>query len=336
MNETLFAPLFAAPATADAPSSAAVPAAEAEQVPRLDAAPVEKASIFKRAVCVQLSLSRLGTRRKVDADTMNKSDADSDLLHVSAEILKSPELDAIKKHDRAMSELLRNRASGPALFKGGVFLLSLSLIEDTDRELLALLDERRGLVDRFVGAYLTRKTETELKLGSLAGSFEWPSLDRVRAAFDAQIRYLALDTPETLKGIKAEIFERERVKAEREWSAALDECRQVLRAAFADLVDHMAERLTAKDDGKPKIFRDSLVKNFDEFCATFAARNIADDDDLADLVRRARDVMQGVTAQDLRGQDALRQSVAAKMAAIKTAIDPLVTDRPSRAYNEDE
>lgn len=347
------APLFTAPAL---PALSPVPPAYAAppEFTRPEPAPVapgtnepiERASIFTRAVCVQLALSRLGTRRKVDPDRVTaprrlanegeQAGPDSDLLHVSAEILKSPELEAIRKHDRETSELLRSKASGPALFKGGVYLIALELLEATDRQLNARLDERAALVETFTGAYLRRKTETEAKLGTLADSFTWPDLARVRASFDARIRYLMLDTPESLKGISSEIFERERAKAASEWAEALDECRQVLRSAFADLVGHLADRLAPGEDGKRKIFRDSLVRNFSEFVDTFNARNIADDAQLADLVNRARDVMAGVSASDLRDADALRRDVAAKMAAIKTAIDPLVTEKPSRQYNDEE
>ncbi len=324
-------PLFAAPASPPAYFTEAPAVA-----PTVAGRAVEQESIFARAVCVQLALSRLGTRRKVNTDAIDTKDADADLMHVSAEILKSPELEAIRKHDRETSELLRSRASGPALFKGGVYLIALQLLENTDATLNARLREREDLVETFLGAYDKRQRETEQKLGTLADRFTWPSLARVRGSFDAKIRYLMLDTPQSLKGVSAAIFERERAKAEREWAEALDECKQVLRSAFADLVGHLADRLAPGEDGKRKIFRNSLVKNFDEFVSTFSARNIADDAQLADLVQRARDVMTGVSADDLRDVDALRRDVAAKMAAIKTEIDPLVTDRPTRQYNEDE
>lgn len=297
---------------------------------------IPQQSIFARAVCVQLATSRLGTRRKVDTGDIT-TDADRDLLHVSADILQSPELTAIKVHDRTMQEFLRNRASGPALFKGGVHLIALALVEDTDAEITRRLDAREALVTAFLAVYEKQRDATAAKLGGLADRVTWPTLARVRDSFAASIRYLAMDTPQTLKGIKAEIFERERVKAEREWGEAMIECRQVLRAAFADLVEHLAERLApAESGGKPKVFRDSLIGNFDEFVKTFTARNIADDDQLADLVRQAQTVMRGVSAQDLRDQEALRAAVARSMADIKDAIDPLVAEKPTRAYNETE
>lgn len=330
MFRNQIAPLFADPAT-DTGAGSSTGAATVST----DAAPIERASIFKRAVCVQLQISRLGTRRKIDSGAV-QTDADRELVHVSADILKAPELEAIKTHDRALAEYIKNLASGPAIFKGGVYMVALSLIEQLDAEVMRRLATRAELVEKFLTVYETRRQQTSAQLASLADRVKWPTLDRVRASFDAEIRYLALDTPETLKGIKAEIFERERVKAEREWSAALDECRQVLRAAFADLVEHLADRLTPGENGKPKIFRDSLVKNMDEFLSTFQARNIADDAALAELVERARGVMRGVSAQDLRDQDALRAAVAMSMKDIKSAIDPLVTDRPSRAYNDEE
>lgn len=292
-------------------------------------------NIFSRAVCLQLTLSRLGTRRKVGNDAI-KTDAASDLVHVSADILESEQLDAIRTHDREMAELLRNRASGPALFKGGVYLLSLDLVEKTDAELQAMLAKREELVRDFLQVYEVQRANTADRLGKIADVIDWPELPRVARSFGASLRYLALDTPTSLQGIRADIFERERTKAAAEWGAALDECRQVLRASFADLVSHMAERLAPTDGGKPKVFRDSLVKNFNDFAETFAARNIGDDADLAQLVQKARDVMSGVDAADLRSQEALRAAVARSMADLKAQIDPLVIDKPSRRYNDED
>lgn len=337
MYDRFSAPLFAA-ATAEPPTSAAV--AEPLPAPLTTAAPVDKVgNIFARAVCVQVSLSCLGTRRKMTTDesTLNADQAARELLHVSAEILKSPELDAIRKADRALQTFIRtDRASGPAPFGDGVWLVSLELLAATDADIVAKLEARAVLVDTFCAAYDARRLATMQTLGALADRFTWPSLAVVRNAFDARVRYLAIDTPEALRMMRGGIFEREQRKAAAEWAEAIDECRQVLRGAFADLVGHLAERLTTETGAKPKIFRDSAVTKFDDFVSTFQARNIADDAALGALVQQARDVMKGATAQQLRDNATVRESIAASMAALKTALDPLVAEQPSRRYDSAE
>jgi hypothetical protein len=298
--------------------------------PRADAA-----RLFQNAVILQLELSRLGVRRKVSSEAVTSAAA-PELLHVSKSILDSDELKAIGSAHSDMRKFVAGRASGPAfLNRGGFHLLALALVQSTDAELERRTAEIADLVERFLLVYEQRAAETRARLGSLApGADEYPPLDVVRRAFGVRWRYLSFETPSTLQGIKREIFDCEREKAAAEWSAALDECKQVLRSAFADLVEHLADRLAA-DDGKPRKFKDSLVKNFDEFAATFAARNIADDRELADLVERARGVMAGVSAKDLRTEEALRAAVARSMADLKRDIEPLIVDRPSRMYSDE-
>lgn len=293
-------------------------------------------SMLDRAIVLQLELSRLGVRRKVNSGAIS-TDADKELIHVSKEIIESEELQAIARFDGDLRKFIASRASGPAfLNRGGFHLLALAMVESTDDEITRRLASRADLVTRFVQVYEQRADQTRARLGSLAADVEYPSVDRVLRSFGARVRYLAFDTPASLQGIKREIFDREREKAAGEWAEALDECRGVLRAAFADLVDHLADRLTPDpESGKKRIFKDSLVRNFAEFAQTFSARNIADDQQLAALVDRAAAVMAGLDAKDLRTDDALRASVAASMREIKANADAMVIDAPTRRYSDE-
>ena len=152
----------------------------------------------------------------------------------------------------------------------------------------------------------------------------------MRAAFYVDVRYLAFGVPEKLEGIRADIFQREQQKAEAEWRSASDDVRQALRAGLAELVDHMVERLRGNGDGKPKVFRDSLVGNLSEFLELFDPRNITDDAQLAQLVGRCRSVLDGVDANALRASDAIRTKVREGMAQVQSVLDTMVIDRPAR------
>lgn len=299
--------------------------------------PSDARGILDRAVVFQLELSRLGVRRKVASGAV-QTDADRELLHVSKEIIESEELQAIARFDGDLRKFVASRASGPAfLNRGGFHLLALALVESTYDKITRRLATRSELVTKFANVYEERKDETRARLGSLGADVEYPSLDRVLRSFGARVRILTFDTPASLEGIRRDIFESERTKAAGEWAEALDECRGVLRAAFADLVAHLAERLTPDEaTGKKRIFKDSLVRNFSEFAQTFSARNIADDRQLAALVQRAADVMAGVEAGELRTNDALRQAVAASMRDIKATADAMVSEAPTRRYSDED
>jgi hypothetical protein len=78
------------------------------------------------------------------------------------------------------------------------------------------------------------------------------------------------------------------------------------------------------------VFRDSMVKNMEEFFQFFGARNLVDDQELATLVERARSVMQGVTTEELRTNDLMRDLVRERMEQVKAEMDLNLMVRPSR------
>ena len=110
------------------------------------------------------------------------------------------------------------------------------------------------------------------------------------------------------------------------WTGAAEEAKMALRAGFAELVRHMADRLA---DPK-KIFRDSMVENFREFLGTFDFRNICDDAELQTLVRKARGMLGGSDAETLREATFYRNEVGTAMTKIAAQLDTMLADRPAR------
>jgi ribosomal protein L17 len=78
----------------------------------------------------------------------------------------------------------------------------------------------------------------------------------------------------------------------------------------------MVDRLTS-DNGKPRVFRDSLVSNLADFLQVFDVRNLGNDEDLAKLAERCRELMAGVAPKDLRTDTALRAEVQRGFSEVK-------------------
>ena len=284
--------------------------------------------LFDRAVCLSLAMGCLGTRRKVAATSI-QVDADKDMLHVSKAILESEELDAIKTFDGEMRVWLAKRAL-PSPFRRGTYLIPLDLVEQVDGKIVEYQEKRRFLTDAFLAAYDQSVESAKKRLNGLFNAADYPGADKVRAAFYVDVRYLAFGVPEKLEGIRKDLFEREKAKAETQWREASDEVRQALRAGLADVVDHMVERLQGNGDGKPKVFRDTLVENMSEYLELFDPRNITDDIQLAQLVGRCKNVLDGVDADALRASDAIRAKVKSGMQEVQAVLDTMVIDRPAR------
>ena len=136
--------------------------------------------------------------------------------------------------------------------------------------------------------------------------------------------------PDQLKGISQEVWEQERDKAAQRMAEASSEIQQVLRQSMADLVAHMAERLKDGADGKPLKFKQSTVSNLVEFLSNFSFRNVTDDRQLQALVGRARDLLQGVAADDLRTSGDMRARVQQGMTALATDLDGMLVKAGGR------
>ncbi len=284
--------------------------------------------IFTKATVLQLQFRRLGISRKVKTDAIDvkkqdgDTEADKALVSVTKKILDSPELKAIERHDNETARWVDSQKCGPAFAnQGGFHLVALSEKPRIEGYLDRRGEDRAVLVDRFLDLLSLRIDETRQRLGPLARGINYPTRREAEAAFGMTRSFMTFGYTDP--------------EAARQWQdEALSECRATLRAGFAEVVAHLAERLEPGPDGKPKIFKDSLVRNFDEFAASFESRNLANDSDLAALVKEARRIMSGVDATDLRNRGSLRRAVAQSVAQIDKAAAALVTDKPTRFYGD--
>jgi hypothetical protein len=193
--------------------------------------------------------------------------------------------------------------------------------------------QRLELVQAFCNVYPERAETSRRKLGTLADISEYPTVDKVRAAFGVKVQWLQFQTPAALKEVDPELYERESRKAAAAWGGVIEEARDGLRLLCSELVTAMVDKLTVEDGAKPKIFRDSLIANLNDFTKLFDDLNyVAGDAQLADLVAKIRGIMGGVKPGDLRQRPNMRAGVAESMAAIKDTLGKMTEDRATRAY----
>jgi hypothetical protein len=248
------------------------------------------------------------------------TDADKDMLHVSKEIMQSPVLKELKTFDGEIRTWINQRAL-PSVFKAGVYLWPILLVVDADEYLQARITLRQELVEKFILMYAAARADAQVRLGSLYDQRDYPDVQKIRESFGLSYQFIECSTPGRLAQISPAMFEREREKAAGIWSEALQEATGLLRSEMADLVAHMAERLQPGPDGKPKVFRNTLVENFTRFLTLFDARNIADDTELQAVVSECKGLLTGVDAQTIRDNDGLRASLAASMQSVKASLD---------------
>jgi hypothetical protein len=214
--------------------------------------------------------------------------------------------------------------------------LAVPLIEDVDCKLREFERDRSELVDRFLDSYPTLCESMSERLRVLHNPTDYPQIDMVKARFYFTWRYVAYGVPGQLKTISGRIWEEERDKAAQRFAEAQSEAQVLLRESMAGLVNHMVDRLEASDNGKPKVFKKSTVANLCDFLATFDFRNISDDAELKEQVEKTRELLSGVTAEEIRTTADLRSRLKTGMSEIATKLDAMVVTMPRRKFRLDE
>lgn len=288
-------------------------------------------TVDDKSVLLVVDFHKLGNTRKVSTSKISV-DADKSMLHLNKNLLDSPEYDAIKTHDGKTRQWLYTRAL-PSLFKEGVFRVPNTMVVDVDDYLAKRATERQELVGYFQQAYSLRVGEAMQRLNGLANQNDYLTAEDAAGKFGMTWRYITFATPDALKNLKAGLFERERDKLADLVQSASEEIRTVLRVQMQALVKRMITQLTPTSDGKKKKIYDSLTGNIDDFLATFKARNIADDVELQALVEKARQVLHGVDADMLRGEEFVRTSVKDGFDQINKQLSAMIVDKPTRQFD---
>jgi len=189
--------------------------------------------------------------------------------------------------------------------------------------------ELQEAVEALNDRYGELRRAARTRLGRLFSESDYPS--SLTGLFDVSYDFPSVEPPRYLRQLSPQLYEQESARI----AARFDEAVQLAEQAFVGeldkLVSHLTERLSGTVDGQPKVFRDSAVENLLDFFDRFRHLNIRSNEQLDDLVGRARNVVQGVEPQQLRDNQTLRQQVASQLASVQSALDGMLVDRPRRA-----
>lgn len=172
------------------------------------------------------------------------------------------------------------------------------------------------------------KSAARRRLGSLYNATDYPAT--LRGWFDVSYDFPSVEPPEYLRQLSPQLYQQEASRVAARFDEAVQLAEQAFTEELSKLVSHLTERLSGTDDGKPKVFRDSVVENLREFFDRFRHLNIRSDEQLDDLVVQAQRVIRGVEPQQLRDNQAVRQQVASQLSSVQSVLDGLLVDRPRR------
>lgn len=200
---------------------------------------------------------------------------------------------------------------------GGFTVQLTSLKADLDDAVIKL-DER----------YDELRSAARRRLGSLYNAGDYPAT--LRGWFDVTYDFPSVEPPDYLRQLSPQLYQQEAARVAARFDEAVELAEQAFTEELAKLVSHLTERLGGAEDGKPKVFRDSVVENLREFFERFRHLNIRSNEQLDELVGQAQRVVRGVEPQQLRDNQALRQQVASQLSGVQSVLDGLLVDRPRR------
>ncbi len=234
---------------------------------------------------------------------------------------------------RAMTSL-RSRITG--FWKGnslpypepGVRLIKHDQIVAFDQALVDYRAELERATQNLSDHYEELRGLARERLGSLFNADDYPS--SLAGEFDLQWDFPSIEPPDYLRHLNPQLYEQECQRVQNRFDEAVQLAEQAFLDELSGLVQHLADRLKGDVDGKPRIFRDSALENFTEFFGRFQSLNIRSNEQLDQLVERARNILRGVEPDQLRSSTSLREQLSSQLASVQTSLDGLLIDRPRR------
>jgi hypothetical protein len=283
-------------------------------------------NIFEKGCLVQLSISQWGATRKIDENKLAQMVSSPEWVKASKKLVDPEALKPIAKiANKARSYLAGVSLPFPI---HGMLFIPKELISRVDEKLQSYNERFDLAVDGFIGDYEELRHLASMYLGDLFNDMDYP-VD-VRSKFAFSWRFIGLDVPNGNIGLLSPaVYEREKEKFVRTMEEARELAVQSLREEFAGMVERITERFGNGSDGKAKVFKNVTVTSFYEFFETFRERNIFKDEQLAELVDRAKGILGGETADDIRSDLAVKERVRIGMAEVEKAMEEAF-ERPRR------
>lgn len=210
----------------------------------------------------------------------------------------------------------------------GLRLIRHADVDDLNAKMGAYRSELQSAVQSLQDCFSELKRAAQDRLGSLYVESDYP--DRLVDLFDMHWEFPSVEPPNYLMALSPEIYRQECDRVREQFDDAVRMAEQAFLEELGGLISHLSERLSGDQDGKPKIFRDSVVENITEFLDRFQRLTIHSSPQLEELVARAGRVIRGVQPENLRADASLRQRTATQLSGIQSVLDGLMIDRPRR------
>ena len=210
----------------------------------------------------------------------------------------------------------------------GIRLIRQDRVEDFNAKLVEYQGQLETCVRDLENHYSEIVETARQRLGSLFDYTDYPS--SLTDEFEVTWDFPTVEPPDYLRRLNPELFEEQSRRVSQRFERAVELAEQAFMEELDRLVNHLAERLSGDEDGRPRVFRDTAITNLREFFQRFRDLNIGSSEQLDELVSRCEQVMEGVQPSGLRNNEEIRRNLSTNLAAVQSSLDQLMVDRPRR------
>ena len=290
-------------------------------------------SILEAATFLVLTRERIQLSKTLPKERVKTEVKDPKRISSNKSLYDCVELKQLLALDGRIDGFIRSRCL-PFPLKNGIYLLPKKLYSEVETELKSHKLAFDFAVQRFIDVFDQAVESSRESLGNEFNAKDYPTTEQVKNDFKFSWTYMKFGVDEQLKEADKKVYEEQAAQWESTVKDAGDSIRQMLRASMSDLVNHLCERLspTIKDgEKKKKAFHTSSIEKMNDFLSVFSARNLTGDTDLQGLAERAKQLVSGISVENLRSDDSLREAIKVGFEGIKKELDPLVLEKPSRS-----
>ncbi len=281
---------------------------------------------------VRIKFKWLGTTKTLSPDQKSQAvesfDAEGNSISASKKLIDAKH-DSYKALTALKSQITKYWKDHSLAFpEPGIRLIKQVQIEEFDSALGGYRERLEASVRMLSDHYAEIKEAARARLGSLFDLDDYPSV--LDEEFQVSWDFPSVDPPEYLRRLNPELYEEQSRQVSARFDRAVEMAEQTFLEELDRLVNHLAERLSGQEDGRPKIFRDSAVTNLNEFFTRFRSLNVGSNAELDELVGRCEQLVTGVDPGGLRNSQSHRRSLSTNLSTVQSSLDQMLVDRPRR------
>ena len=294
----------------------------------------------REAVGVKLERSQFGVSRRLDNSQKGQI---AGLFGADAERLSAGKKLLNKKHE-AYANLTSLLGQAREIWvdstlpfpEPGIRLIRRDKVSEFDERMVALRADVRDAARKLEEVYHEELIpDARKRLGDLFNEGDYPT--HIQDEFDLEVSYPNVEPGEYLRQISPKLYEQEQQRIQARFEEAIALAEQNFAAEFAQIIEHLLERLTPSADGKQKVFRDSALENIGDFFKKFKSLDVGSSPELSGLIEQAEAAVAGVNPVSLRKDATNREAIRESLASLSQRVEGLLIDKPKRKITfEDE